>query len=586
MSNTLDGDGYYQDINTAAPTLWPLLAAQTFPPAAWDPSLQAQVILAEFAGYDWRRQLDPIIDANMWPKDWDRDFDRIQAEVNELILMRRQRAAYLEEIIAQAEDLSGYWSQMLMVNPKSHPNTWMLISAALGIGHMVGMYYKMRENRPRPVQLYPALMPVITTPAHASFPNNHMLQSGLIATLIGKACKPLSMSANRLAYRIGENRLRAGLHYRSDLNASEKLSQEIGRWIDSGDAKAPFRTLHKTIGDASGELGYPVSVARTQSPTIPRPDDVENRPSGLRPIFSYGGTTPEKGALDSDPWPSGVTQGQRINLASFCPIDLSFPRWPAQDQGALGTCVAYAAVACCEWHLHQAGTCVPALSERFLYWQLKSNEAGEQEKKEADWLSNTLPCLNDPGAGLCTRRDFPFSGAPGYPWPPGDRPPPSVISPPPSGIIQVSTWKFKKFRYYNHPGIGGAALLHRCLKDGPAAISLPVFENPNSGDGYGTNWETTEGLLHGFVATPIEGKTPDPDALWHIVCVVGFTPSSSETMGGYFVIKNSWGSRWGIDSDDPETGQMLPGVGYGIVGAAYVEYYLGELLQLELAEGA
>jgi acid phosphatase (class A) len=259
--------------------LWPLLKADRFPAAAWDPALQAQTLLAEFAGYKWRKRLDPIIEAHMWPKDWNTKSDEIQADVNDLIRLRKQRSAYLGEIVAQAEDLAGYWAQMLMVTPKSHPTTWMLISAAMAIGHMVGMCYKMQENRPRPVQLYPALMPVITTPPHPSFPNNHMLQSGLIAALIGKACNAYSRPANSLAYRIGLNRLRAGLHFRTDLNASIALSNEISRWIDAKDPDAPFDLLRPAIEAAGKEFGNPEAFNHTVSPYPPKKPRSRQQPA-------------------------------------------------------------------------------------------------------------------------------------------------------------------------------------------------------------------------------------------------------------------------------------------------------------------
>jgi hypothetical protein len=205
----------------------------------------------------------------MWPKDWTTQSEKIQADVNDLIKLRKQRSEYLGEIVAQAEDLAGYWAQMLMVTPKSHPTTWMLISAAMAIGHMVGMCYKMQENRPRPVQLYPALMPVITTPPHPSFPNNHMLQSGLIALLITKACDSYARPANALAFRIGLNRLRAGLHFRTDLNASIALCNEISHWIDAGDPDAPFALLRDAIKRAGDELENPEIVKHTVSPYPP-----------------------------------------------------------------------------------------------------------------------------------------------------------------------------------------------------------------------------------------------------------------------------------------------------------------------------
>ncbi len=60
----------------------------------------------------------------------------------------------------------------------------------------------------------------------------------------------------------------------------------------------------------------------------------------------------------------------------------------------------------------------------------------------------------------------------------------------------------------------------------------------------------------------------------HAVCVVGFVPYQWEPSGGYFVIRNSWGTDWGYEL--PTAGPYGPAPGYGTISASYVENYLWE----------
>jgi hypothetical protein len=297
--------------------------------------------------------------------------------------------------------------------------------------------------------------------------------------------------------------------------------------------------------------------------------------SGSRPPPSlpYGATPPPLN-VPSDPWPVGVTKGQKVNLGNERATTCWFDGWSAQDQGTLGTCVSYAPVACCEWQLHEGGTALPGLSERMLYWGIKSNEPPPLQQSEGDWLYNSLAPLA--ARGLCARQLFPFEGNPGLPWPPGSAPPAAVLN-------SASNKKFVKLRYYNCPGPGSAALLRRCLDDGPAAINLPIYQDKQFGNGAVSNWTTNDGIMYGFVANPVEEVMSNPANGGHIVCVVGFVPDQDEPMGGHFIVKNSWGTRWSIDWDSPETNGALPDVGYGSITATYVEGWLRELLQFQPA---
>ena len=85
---------------------FPLLAGTKFPRRAWDPNLYAQTVLAEFGASGWMETItiDP-------PPS---DIGAIGEDVAELLRKAELRNARAPEILAQANDASAYWADMLM----------------------------------------------------------------------------------------------------------------------------------------------------------------------------------------------------------------------------------------------------------------------------------------------------------------------------------------------------------------------------------------------------------------------------------------------------------------------------------------
>ncbi len=199
-----------------------------FKQAQWDPVLLADLLLAEFLRTDWIAALQGI-PGDPPPND---------SEIGSLIASSALRADRSDEIMRQANDLRVYWINAVG-SASTKPVTWTLIEASLAIGRVVGMYFKNVYKRPRPVHVYPALMPLLLTPRHPSYPNNHALQSRLVARTLG-AIAPLVLEPMlALADRIGGNREIAGLHFPSDSVAGAKLA----------DALAPLVQKNKLFAD-------------------------------------------------------------------------------------------------------------------------------------------------------------------------------------------------------------------------------------------------------------------------------------------------------------------------------------------------
>jgi hypothetical protein len=223
------------DVPNPPPVHFPLVLAKEFPRRGWDPNLYAQAVLAEFSTSDWASKLyvDPPPSASV----------ELAAEIEALCAhdkpfpvghpsLRAQRSG---EILAQAQDLTPYFANMLATAPGSHPATWDLLSVAMTIGQMVGMHFKLKFRRPRPAQIYPALMPPVLTPPHPSYPNNHALQSLLVAHFVGLAAPALREPLEALADRIGYNREIAGVHFPTDRVASRKIADQLVPLVEKGE---------------------------------------------------------------------------------------------------------------------------------------------------------------------------------------------------------------------------------------------------------------------------------------------------------------------------------------------------------------
>jgi acid phosphatase (class A) len=148
-------------------------------------------------------------------------------ELEQLVaLAKDKRAERTQEILDQDEGIAAYFAQALMLSPASHPNTLKILNMAYFVGLMVAVHFKLTFNRARPQQVYPALVPLINPPQHASYPSGHSLQSHMIALALAEVMPWAEEILVALADRIGENREIAGVHWKSDTDAGRAIAQE------------------------------------------------------------------------------------------------------------------------------------------------------------------------------------------------------------------------------------------------------------------------------------------------------------------------------------------------------------------------
>jgi len=274
----------------------------------------------------------------------------------------------------------------------------------------------------------------------------------------------------------------------------------------------------------------------------------------------------------SPPDAEPLALGSGIDLIT----DLGISGWEVRDQDDTGTCVAFAATACCEILHRQKDAAVPAFSEQFLFWAIKTQT--DDCWPTSYWTKLGFARQALAGTGICHEKLLPTRMRAALPGSTVAGSPPSAAA-----MADARASTCSQSLYYDIDQGGqklehlpeAAARLLQCLQAGqPAAISIPVF-NRDGDPSSVNNWTTNGARYFGEVADP------DPKRGWkicgsHAVCVTWALADNSDPLGVYFVVRNSWGPLWGRDFHK----HGLPTSGYGRISASYVNNWCYEILQL------
>jgi hypothetical protein len=289
--------------------------------------------------------------------------------------------------------------------------------------------------------------------------------------------------------------------------------------------------------------------------------------AGERPgLVGYGASAPEgayfapgrEAPAPTEPPPPGPDLPAETvhDLRAVC------GPWPVRHQGGRGTCVAFGAVACLEHALCRETGTLPDMSEQFLYWAIKTDPAEPRPHQDGTWLTFAQAAMAR--NGVCIETDCPYLPQAQVP----------VCGPTPTGTARTNALAFRRtttVHQQNPPA--AAARVRQILASGrPVAVSLPVFSDPQNPGG-ADNWSTGVGWDYGRVLNPPPTSVVTSG---HCVCVTGFVSDVTEPKGGYFIFRNSWGTRWAQYAPAPGN-SYAPAQGYGEVSAAYVDAYCWEL---------
>jgi len=248
-------------------------------------------------------------------------------------------------------------------------------------------------------------------------------------------------------------------------------------------------------------------------------------------MFSLGAMEPPAGERESEaPIPADIASAPPVSAA----INLIANMPPIRNQGSRGTCVAFALTAIQDYYRRLHGTGSPNWSEQHLYHEIKLIDgaaaacgtwqskgaivlANRGQAREVIWAYNpNLPCNNN---GV---------------MPPTARP--DALN------YRLNLTALSR----NNVAMIRSALGTRR----PVGVSIPV---------YNSWYQSAATRRSGQITMPLAGEA---QVGGHAVCLVGFQDQASAPGGGYFVLRNSWGTTWG--SLNPY------GAGYGIIPYAYI----------------
>jgi acid phosphatase (class A) len=155
--------------------------------------------------------------------------DEVVSELHELMSLKSQRSKTQLDYIHYENNYGPVLSFVNegLIDPKTHPITFDL----MGQVDVEVVYFtlreKMRFKRARPTQLASGLEAVIPIPPHASYPSGHTAQSYAVAMLLGMLDPKNKQKYIDFALDIGKRREIAGVHYRSDTQASIALAKQV-----------------------------------------------------------------------------------------------------------------------------------------------------------------------------------------------------------------------------------------------------------------------------------------------------------------------------------------------------------------------
>jgi hypothetical protein len=250
-----------------------------FPDDGWDPLMKAGIIAGRFA-----RETDWITATKCaWPDDdpaspkyssmapeaaRDAAIKALKADLKKMygatiITQRKDRRA---EILEQEVGFTGYFYRLLACSSEVRPKTFLFVLVGIQVGALVCSYWKWQFQRQRPAQAWPGINPLIATPRHPAYPSGHRVQATLIALMISEIAPSLKDTAMKMAERIGDNRVIAGVHYPSDNVAANEVAEKTFRLLQGFEAYKTLRAM--SFREINGiEFGNPDN--------LPAPEPIE-----------------------------------------------------------------------------------------------------------------------------------------------------------------------------------------------------------------------------------------------------------------------------------------------------------------------
>jgi hypothetical protein len=215
-------------------------------------------------------------------------------------------------------------------------------------------------------------------------------------------------------------------------------------------------------------------------------------------------------------------------------VDLHAKLPPVRNQGQRGTCVAFVCTAVREYLLGISNQ-VGDFSEQFLYWDCKKRDL---LPTSGTWIHIAMNVLKEDG--ICTEQAWPYNPV-NIPGNEGQDPPP------PEAKANARLWRIGDPQKLpaRWPDILRSAL----ADNSPVAIAVPVY----------TYWFTEPVRTTGDIRLPLSADHLEGG---HAMCMVGYRDDPDLPGGGFFIVRNSWGTDWAA--------QGSPSAGHARLPYAYI----------------
>ena len=280
------------------------------------------------------------------------------------------------------------------------------------------------------------------------------------------------------------------------------------------------------------------TLAETLEPLL-APETLQQFDDVSRFEYSFGAQ------LDTLPTP---TAGEPATLREIGPpwpqrevslVNSDMP--PVRNQGRRSTSVAFATCAVMEYVFCREREQRLDLSEQWQYWNCKRCDGHPKLKGTTLRWSFYLAARD----GVCEEQHWPYNVM--------DDPSDPDPNPPPSAAMNAT--KHKMTRFIDVPDPKDVSVLKRLLALGqPVAFAIPMFTSVE---------EDVNTRLTGNILVPAE--TEQALQMGHAMVLVGYEDHTGFAGGGYFIVRNCWGDRWGT--------QCPFGAGYGTIPYRFIERY-------------
>ncbi len=181
----------------------------------------------------------------------------LEAELQKVLDMAVLRRDRMSEILVQVRRPTSFYAMVLNLQPWRYRYTLELFATVFRLSTLITMQFKHHFRVLRAGDRSVLVQPVLLNPGHWSYPAGHASQcyfaSAILTNLtVAKLGPDVTNQLDKLAQRIGENRVVAGVHYPEDIDKGKALGQSLAAMLEYR-AKAEPSALNWLFRQARSE---------------------------------------------------------------------------------------------------------------------------------------------------------------------------------------------------------------------------------------------------------------------------------------------------------------------------------------------